>query len=172
MKLKMILSLLLFAVIVNAQKGNSENQALKQVIEDFRISIIEHDNEEKFNNLFLHESITWATIYTAKSKASILEKNPNFKYYSSDFKSFYKNLLGGNIEEKFYNVKIDTRDKFATISFDYTFAKNSKIQNWGVEYWSLMKVEGSWKITSVTWTMNLENIQKCPFVSDQYFILK
>ena len=68
-------------------------------------------------------------------------------------------------------MKIDTRGEFATISFDYSFSFNSKIQNWGVEYWSLILVNEKWKITSVNWTMNYQDIEKYPFTNETKFRL-
>jgi len=68
-------------------------------------------------------------------------------------------------------VKIDTRGDFATISFDYSFSFDSKIQNWGIEYWSLILVNENWKITSVTRSMNYQDIEKCPFSNETEFRL-
>ena len=162
---------ILFVFQINAQEKENHIQALNQVVEDFRTSVIEHSDDEKFFNLFLHDSIVWSAIFTGKSKEEMKKRRPDFVTYSSNFKDFYKMPEDG-VEEKFYNVDIDVRDEFATISFDYTFNVNSNIQNWGTEYWSLMLVENSWKITSVTWSMNMERHEKCPFASDEYFVLK
>jgi len=170
MKTRIIAILMLFVTITHAQKNDSK-QALKKVIEDFRTSIINPTDEEKFSSLFLHDSITWAAIITRRSKEKMAKRKPNFKFFSSDYKSFYK-MLGKNDEERFYNVVIDARDEFAVISFDYAFFVNSNILNWGREYWSLMQVNGEWKITSVTWSMNMQHHEKCPFASDDYFKLE
>ncbi|WP_271783149.1 hypothetical protein [Aquimarina algiphila] len=172
MKFKIIvIGLTFLSFFSNAQSSDVTNHKLEQVIEGFRTSIIEHNNFEKFSNLFLHDSITWASIFTNKSKEMVAKKMPDFVFTSSDYKTFYNNLADGS-EEKFYNIKMDVRDQFATISFDYTLAVNSTIQNWGTEYWSLMLVNNSWKITSVTWSMNIEKVEKCPFVSEHYFKLQ
>ncbi|MEM9361948.1 MAG: nuclear transport factor 2 family protein [Bacteroidota bacterium] len=156
-------------VLANAQNQNSERK-LEQVIEDFRTSIIEHDSIEKFGNLFLHDSITWAAIFTNKTKKAAMGQMPDFNFHSTDYKTFYTNLKEKS-EEKFYDVKIDQRGEFATISFDYSLSVDSKVQNWGTEYWSLMLVNDLWKITSVTWTMNNEEIERCPFSDEKPFRL-
>ncbi|MEP3371921.1 MAG: hypothetical protein ABJL43_03830 [Maribacter dokdonensis] len=95
---------------------------------------------------------------------------PDFKFHSTSYKSFYENLKD-NSEEKFYDVEINRKSEFATISFDYTLSINSNIQNWGTEYWSLILIDDVWKITSVTWTMNNEEIEKCPFSNKTPFII-
>jgi hypothetical protein len=169
-KIKIVLIIVLFSSLAQAQITEHHNQALKQIVEDFRTSIIEHNNEEKFNNLFLNDSITWGAVVTGKTKARVLQQNPDFKFQSGDPRSFYKSLKDG-VEEKFYNVSIDVRGDFATISFDYSFSLKSLIQHWGIEYWSLILVNDSWKITSVTWSMNMEKLEKCPFVAENLFVM-
>ncbi len=168
MKFKLFfISILLIPFFINAQNKNS-NRKLKQVIEDFRTSIIEHNDVEKFSNLFLHDSITWSAIFSNKTKKMALKQMPDFTFHSTNYETFYENLKE-NTEEKFYEVEINERSEFATISFDYTLSINSKIQNWGTEYWSLILINDTWKITSVTWTMNNEEIEKCPFSDDAAF---
>ena len=167
MKLHISILILIIPIYISAQTKSS-NKKLNQVLEDFRTSIIDHNDIEKFSNLFLHDSITWSAIFTNKTKEMALKQMPDFTFDSSNYTTFFKGLKDGT-EEKFYNVKIDQRDKFATISFDYTLSINSKIENWGVEYWSLMLINDTWKITSVTWTMNSEEIEKCSFLHDDIF---
>jgi hypothetical protein len=99
-----------------------------------------------------------------------LNQMTDFTFHSTNYKTFYENLKE-NTEEKFYEVEINKRSDFATISFDYTLSINSKIQNWGTKYWSLILINGIWKITSVTWTMNNEEIEKCPFSNETSFKL-
>jgi len=165
----LLLSLLFASTVLFGQSKDSEEQ-LKHIIEDFRVAIITQNDFEKFSELFLHDSITWAAIFTQKTKDIILKQTPDFAFHSGDYKTFYKSLEG-KTEEKFYNVKINRRGDFATISFDYIFLLNSEIQNWGTEYWSLILVNNKWKITSVTWSMNYQDIEKCPFSDETEFHL-
>ncbi len=169
-KIKIVFIAVLLSSLAQAQVAKHHNKLLKQIIENFRTSIIEQNDEEKFTNLFLNDSITWGAIVTGKTKAHVQKQNPDSTFQSSDLMSFYKNLNPGD-EEIFYNVIISVRGDFATISFDYSFNSKSVIQNWGVEYWSLILVDDSWKITSVTWSMNMEQLEKCPFVADDFFVL-
>lgn len=172
--MKLIIPCLLLIVLKGvAQEKTEILPELNQVIEDFRISIIYHDDWEKFSNLFLHDSITWATINVGRTKVELSKANPNFKFYSSNIKSFFQLLKSkiGEIEEKFYNVKITKRNEFATISFDYAFYINNQVNNWGTEYWSLIFFDNRWKITSVTWTTNLQSYEKCSFKEENRFVL-
>ncbi len=171
MKLKHLLfGLLLTPYFLQAQTPQNSNTALEKIVEDFRVAIIEREDFEKFSNLFLHDSITWAAIVTKDTKKMVLQQKPDFTFQGSNYKSFFENLKDGS-EEKFYNVQIDVRDEFATISFDYSFNINDTVQNWGTEYWSLILVNDQWKITSVTWSQNLQQIEACPFKTEDLFIL-
>mgnify|MGYP003127175514 CR=1 FL=1 len=169
-RIKIVFITVLLSSLAQSQITKHHNQALKQIVEDFRISIIDHNDEEKFTNLFLNDSITWGAVVTGKTKARVLKQNPDFTFQSSDPNSFYKNLKD-DVEEKFYNVNIDVRGDFATISFNYSFNLKSVIQHWGIEYWSLILVNDSWKITSVTWSMNMEKLERCPFLAADLFVL-
>ncbi|MEM9001218.1 MAG: hypothetical protein AAGB24_13220 [Bacteroidota bacterium] len=171
MKFKLFSLVPLFLVpFLHAQTAKDHDSALKQVIETFRVSIIEHTDVDKFSDLFLHDSVTWAAIITGETKKRVLKKRPDFTFLATDHKSFFEKLKEGS-EEKFYDVKIDVRDEFATVSFDYSFSVNAKIKNWGTEYWSLVLVNNTWKITSVTWSQHLEQFEKCPFTSENLFEL-
>ena len=47
----LVISLLLASLVLNAQNKDSEKE-LERVIEEFRVSIIEHNDIEKFSKLF------------------------------------------------------------------------------------------------------------------------
>ncbi|TPN85193.1 hypothetical protein [Aquimarina algicola] len=170
MKFKLLFFSFLVTSLLTAQNTENSHTDLEKIVESFRVAIIDHSDFEKFSDLFLHDSITWAAIVTGNTKKMVLKQKPDFTFKASDYKSFFNTLKEGS-EEKFYDVKIDVRNEFATISFDYSFNVNSKVQNWGTEYWSLILVNDTWKITSVTWSQNLEKIDACPFKDENIFKL-
>jgi len=134
MKYNLLLSFLfLFPLLSNGQGTQEDERAIRQLSEDFRVSIIERNDSAKFSSLFLHDSISWAAIVTGKTKEMIHAKKPDFTFVASDFKSFYKRLKEGS-EEKFYSLDVTVRNQFATVSFDYSFVVGEQIQNWGTEY--------------------------------------
>lgn len=90
-------------------------------------------------------------------------RTPNSPSITSSYQEFYEFLGQGRYEEKIYNLEIRPEKYHATIDFDCSFAKNGTIENWGREYWALVKVAGEWKITSVIWTTNLQKFEVCPF---------
>jgi len=169
MKYYILIIFTFFITIANAQF-----EKINKVVEDFRLGIITLESEKEWSKLFLHDSITWAMVKEGKTEVARNLKNPNFGFFSSDPSAFFKFLKGKNrqFEEKFYDVNISSTNQFATVEFLYSFHENGKILNWGKEYWSLLKVKGDWKITSVTWTENSQNIEQCPFSDMKSFSLK
>ena len=169
MKYNILAILLFFISLVNAQ-----NKEINEIIEDFRLGIINLESETEWSKLFLHDSITWAMVKEGKTEVTSNFKNPNFRFFSSDPIAFFKFLKEKNqqFEEKFYDITISSTKHFATVEFLYSFNENEKILNWGKEYWSLLKVKGDWKITSVTWTENSQSIEPCPFSNIKSFSLK
>ncbi|MEE9361154.1 MAG: hypothetical protein V3U92_00985 [Cellulophaga sp.] len=161
-KIYMILVLFLLTSNMNIQAQKTD-QNFTQIINTFSKAITNPEMETEFYNLFLHDSITWATVNEGKTKEDLKSKNDYQPYSSASFKTFYKMIKTGSYEEKFYNIITQQDDNYATISFDYSFHKDTEIKNWGKEYWTLLKVDEQWKITSVLWTTNYQYIEKCPF---------
>lgn len=57
-----------------------------------------------------------------------------------------------SLEERFHNVAIRTDGPMGMVTFDYEFVENGKVSNLGLEHWVLRRIDGRWKILSVTWT--------------------
>jgi len=56
------------------------------------------------------------------------------------------------LEEKFRNVEIRQDGPLGLVTFNYDFVINDKVTNSDVEHWQVRKIDGQWKILSVTWT--------------------
>ena len=57
------------------------------------------------------------------------------------------------IEERFHNVRITQDGHLAWVIFDFEFLEDSKVQNYGIEVWQMIKVPNdNWKILSVVWS--------------------
>jgi len=61
-------------------------------------------------------------------------------------------------KKKFYNININEDGYVASVTFDYSFWSHRQKQNWGKESWGLVKANGKWKIASVIFSMEFENI--------------
>jgi hypothetical protein len=59
----------------------------------------------------------------------------------------------GALEQKFSGIKITQDGHLAWVIFDFEFLQDSKVVNYGVEAWQVVKVAGGkWKILSVVWS--------------------
>jgi hypothetical protein len=132
-----------------------ELQAIKLVLETFRLSIIDKD-KDRFIALFYAEDIPWLGVFSDTSLQFIQQKHPKIRQVAKDT---YSNFIDGivknpqSIEEKFWNVTIQTDQYIASVHFDYSFHLGDYKSNWGQEAWQLIKTEQGWKINSVIWTM-------------------
>ncbi|WP_103867632.1 hypothetical protein [Aquimarina sp. I32.4] len=164
-----ILIIISFNLNVKAQT-QTDSQELYAIVNTFKTAIYDSTKEQDFYNLFLHDSITWASISEGKTKASREVKDDYRPFYTGSFKDFYNYVKKeGDCRERFYNLTIKIENNYATVSFDYTFEKKEKITNWGKEHWTLIKLDNEWKITCVLWTVNSQNIEKCPFTNNSYY---
>lgn len=58
------------------------------------------------------------------------------------------------LEGKLQNIEILQDGPLGMVTFNYDFYVNDKLTNSGLEHWQLYKIDGQWKILSVTWTEN------------------
>ncbi|EJL72703.1 Cif family virulence factor [Chryseobacterium populi] len=151
MKSVLLLLLLGFNLCFAQTKDETE---IRKVMDDF-MGCIKTRDEAKFISLF-QEPVLWKGIFTERTHAKRLEKNPKAEsYFTDDYKAFIRGFKDDKAEEKFDNIKIIEDGSIASANFDYSFWYDGKMSNWGKEIWTLMKINGSWKITSVTFSMDL-----------------
>ncbi|MBK6266946.1 hypothetical protein JKA74_18020 [Marivirga sp. S37H4] len=111
-------------------------------------------------NLFYDGNVTWVGVYKDKTQQKRLERDPNsLNYKIADYKTWFRSTTKGTVkEEKSHNVNIDTDGNIASVTFDFSFWAGGKKGLWGKESWGLVKINGEWKITSVIFSMEQENI--------------
>ncbi|REC62886.1 hypothetical protein DRF65_08680 [Chryseobacterium pennae] len=59
-------------------------------------------------------------------------------------------------------MNIDTDGSIASVAFNFSFWAGGKKGLWGKESWGLVKIKNEWKITSVIFSMENENISPEP----------
>ncbi|WP_374463792.1 nuclear transport factor 2 family protein [Chryseobacterium sp.] len=163
MKKLLLLLLVSFNFCFAQTKDETE---IRKVMDDF-MGCIKSRDEAKYLSLF-QEPVLWTGIYKDRTQAKRLEKNPKADYYfADDYKAFIKSFKDDKSEEKFDNIKIIEDGSIASANFDYSFWYNGKMENWGKEIWTLMKVNGTWKITSVTFSMDLTKYFPQPSLNER-----
>ncbi|REC46451.1 nuclear transport factor 2 family protein [Chryseobacterium pennipullorum] len=163
--MKKLLLLWVLSFNFSLAQTKDETEILK-VMNDFMESI-KTRNEAQYLSLF-QEPVLWTGIYRDRTHAKRLEKNPKAEYYfADDYKAFIKSFKDEKSEEKFDNIKIIEDGAVASANFDYSFWYDGKMENWGKEIWTLMKINGAWKITSVTFSMDLTNYFPQPSLKER-----
>lgn len=153
---KIIIALLITCNGTKVFSQNEEKAILKQV-QTFMECIVSKDSLT-FNKLFHDGPVAWTGVFRDSTTAKIRFRDKSFSNVFNDTpKNFFRGLMKiERVEEKFDHIKIVHDGSIALVSFDYTFWMNGQIYNWGSEYWTMIKKDNVWKITSVIFSMELE----------------
>jgi CubicO group peptidase (beta-lactamase class C family) len=148
---------------------SSEKDQINKVLSDFMESIQTKDSV-KFYSLFHESPVAWIGTVKGKTYQDDLKRNPKAKnYFTGSYKGFFRSILDPNrYEEKFYNTEITEDGHMATVMFDYSFWENDKKINWGKESWGLIKSNTGWKICSVIFSVEYENLNPEYASHDKY----
>ena len=139
-----------------AKNTQADTKALQQVIETFRTSLIEKD-KAKLSSVFYSDNVPFIAVFSDEMLAEKRKTRPDYPA-SVDFSKFGSSVTNmipdkGSREEKIWNVEIDSDGKLASIHFEYSDHLNDKKRAFGTESWDLVKVDNTWKIVSVTFTV-------------------
>ncbi|WP_294995950.1 nuclear transport factor 2 family protein [uncultured Stenotrophomonas sp.] len=144
-----------------ARNAAADTQAIEQVIESFRTSLINKDKPTYMSLFFSDkaEDIGWQVVSEDVRLQDIRRTKPDaIKARQIPANNFIA-LIDGAVaspktkEEKFSNTSIQTDGDVASVSFDYSFHDDGVITNWGTEMWQLVRTERGWKIFSVVYSM-------------------
>ena len=132
--------------------------AIREVLETFRVSIINKD-KDAFVALFFSdkpEHVTWQfvddDVRVARFKEFASEPSKALRVPEWNYLAFINDLTKADAEpseEVIRNVVIDTDGDVASVNFDYAFLVDGKEMNRGREMMHLVRTEGGWKIISV-----------------------
>ncbi|MBO1750167.1 nuclear transport factor 2 family protein [Stenotrophomonas indicatrix] len=143
------------------QSTPGDVEAIEQVIESFRTSLINKDKPTYMSLFFSDkpEGIGWQFVSEDRRLADIRRvKTDAIKARNIPSNNFIS-LIDEAVataeprEEKFFNTRIDTDGDVASVSFDYSFHANGVKANWGREMWQLVRTERGWKIFSVIYSI-------------------
>jgi hypothetical protein len=128
--------------------------AIQKVVEQFKAAIIARDGKT-LGNLFLQDHDSWLSVADETIWAKVKAQNPQApKVFPSSWKEFSKFIQDADkpIEERFYNVRIDTNGTIASVWFDFDFLVDGKVTNRGSESWQMVRAEDGWKISSMLYS--------------------
>jgi hypothetical protein len=151
--------LLLSCLASPARAADTDHEAdvaaINQVVEQFKAAIVAHDGKT-LGSLFLQDHDSWLSVADAQTWAAVKARNPAARKILPDswrkFADFVQNAPKP-VEERFYNVRIDTNGAVASVWFDFDFLMDGKVSNRGSESWQLVRAEDGWKISSMLYSM-------------------
>lgn len=129
--------------------------AIQKVVEQFKAAIIARDGKT-LGKLFLQDHDSWLSVADDAIWAKMKAGNPQArKVIPSSWKEFSKFIQESKtpVEERFYNVRIDTNGAVASVWFDFDFLADGKVTNRGSESWQMVRAEDGWKISSMLYSM-------------------
>lgn len=138
-----------------------ETLAIKQVVEDFRVAILNKDKTSYMGLFFSSkpEDIVWQAVVDDAKLAKIQRERPQAikarHIPTNNFVALIDTVVASKAseEERISNVQVDTDGEIASAAFDYVYLTDGKVTNWGKEQWLLVRTERGWKIVSVVYTV-------------------
>src|SRR5215471_5438341 len=127
---------------------------IRGVLEEFRQDIMRKDRNA-LTKLVLNANVLFHHINGQDEVDSARKKNAQFDGIGPSQLDGFAEFLATSkdkIEEKFRNVEIRQDGDLGLVTFNYDFVENDKVTNSGLEHLQVRKIDGQWKILSVTWT--------------------
>ena len=153
--LSSILLALCLASPARAADRTADVAAISAVVEQFKAAIIARDGKT-LGSLFLQDHDSWLSVPDEAAWAKVKARNPKArKVFPSSWKKFAESIQTSPkpVEERFYNVRIDTNGTVASVWFDFDFLEDGKVTNRGSESWQMVRAEDGWKISSMLYSM-------------------
>ena len=143
-------------------KFNSNADDISKIgalVEEFRQDVIHRDGDD-LKKLLLNPNVLFHSIDDQGSVDKARKLDPQFDGIGpSAFEGFLTLLATSKdkLEETVYNTEIRQDGDLGLVTFNYDFVINDKVHHSGLEHWQVRKIDGQWKILSVTWTKYLRN---------------
>jgi hypothetical protein len=129
--------------------------AIRQVVQQFQSAIVAHDGKT-LGSLFLPDHDSWLSVLDDASYAAAKAHDPAArKVMPSTWQKFadYVSTTPKPVEERFYNVRIDTNGAVASVYFDFDFLVDGKVGNRGSETWQMVRAQDGWRISSMLYSI-------------------
>lgn len=145
-----------------APKFNSDPDDIRKIgalLEDFRLDVI-HKDGDALKKLLLNPNVLFHAVEGQASIDSGRGLDPQFDGIGPSAFGGFLTLLAtskDSLEETVYNTEIRQDGDLGLVTFNYDFVINGKVHHSGLEHWQVRKIDGQWKILSVTWTKYLRN---------------
>lgn len=139
-----------------ADPHEADRAAIRQVVQQFQAAIIAHDGKA-LGALFLQDHDSWLSVADDTAWAEAKARHPDVrKVLKSSWRDFAEMIGHAKkpVEERFYNVRIDTNGAVASVYFDFDFLSNGEVTNRGAESWQMVRDADGWKISSMLYSFD------------------
>lgn len=124
------------------------------LLEEFRQDIVRKD-PYALTKLMLHPNVLFHSIDSQEWVDNARRLNAQFDGIGPSALDGFVTLLATSkdkLDETFQNIEIRQDGDLGLVTFNYDFVINDKVHHSGLEHWQVRKIDGQWKILSVTWT--------------------
>ena len=128
--------------------------AISKIVEQFKAAIIAHDGKA-LGDLFLQDHDSWLSVADEEQWRAAKARNPAArKVVPSSWKKFveFVQTAPKPVEERFYDVRIDTNGAVASVWFNFDFRIDGQGTNRGSESWQMVRADDGWKISSMLYS--------------------
>ena len=136
-------------------RSNADDIAkIGNLLEEFRQDIA-HKDGYALTKLMLSPNVLFHSIDNQESIDKARKLNAQFDGIGPSALDGFVTLLATSkdkLEERFQNIEIRQDGSLGLVTFNYDFVINDKVHHSGLEHWQVRKIDGQWKILSVTWT--------------------
>ena len=139
----------------DAPSRSADVAAIEQVVERFKAAILAHDGKT-LDGLFLADHDSWLEVADERTWAEVKRKHPEARKVVVDARrKFVEFVQHGTrpVEERFYNVRIETNGAIGMVYFDFDFIADGKVNNRGSETWQMVRAEDGWKIAAMLYSI-------------------
>ena len=137
-------------------KSNADDLAkIRSVLEEFRQDIL-HKDGYAITKLVLNGDVLFHHINSQEEVDRARKANAQFDGVGPSQLDGFVTLLATSkdkLEETFYNIEIRQDGDLGLVTSNYDFVINDKVHHSGIEHWQVCRIDGQWKILSVTWTI-------------------
>src|SRR5579885_873841 len=116
---------------------------------------IDHKDGADIKKLLLNPDVLFHPIDDQDAVDKARKLDPRFDGIGPSAFGGFLTLLATSkdtLEERAYNTEIRQDGSLGLVTFNYDFLINGKVHHSGLEHWQVRKIDGQWKILSVTWT--------------------
>jgi hypothetical protein len=148
--------LLALCLACPAHAADTDVAAIRQLVQQFQTAIVAHDGKT-LGSLFVQEGGSWWSVLDEPTYAAAKARDPAARRLQpSTWREFadFVTHSAKPIEERFYDVRIDSNGTVASVWFDFDFLAAGKVTNRGSETWQLVRTDDGWKIVAMLYSVH------------------